>query len=101
VRIIVPTAPGGGADIQARLMGKAFQESLGQPFVVENRPGASGIIGAELAAKALPDGYTVLVTTALLATNVGLYKKLPFDALKDLTPVGQISFAPQLLIQSR
>lgn len=98
VRIIVPTAAGGGSDIQARLLAKAFQESMGQIFFVENRPGASGIIGAELAAKAPPDGYTMIVATALLATSAALYKKLPFDASKDLAPVGQISFAPQLLI---
>ena len=98
VRVVVPTAPGGGSDIQARLLAKAFQESMGQPFVVENRPGASGIIGVELVAKAPPDGYTILVGTALLATNAALYKKLPFDAARDLAPVGQISFAPQLMI---
>ena len=98
VRVVVPTAPGGGSDIQARLLAKTFQEAMGQPFVVENRPGASGIIGVELVAKAPPDGYTILVGTALLATNAALYKKLPFDAGKDLAPVGQISFAPQLMI---
>ena len=98
VRVVVPTAPGGGSDIQARLLAKTFQEAMGQPFVVENRPGASGIIGVELVAKAPPDGYTILVGTALLATNAALYKKLPFDAAKDLAPVGQISFAPQLMI---
>lgn len=98
VRVVVPTAPGGGSDIQARLMAKAFHESMGQPFVVENRPGASGIIGVELVAKAPPDGYTILVGTALLATNAAIYKKLPFDAARDLAPVGQISFAPQVLM---
>jgi tripartite-type tricarboxylate transporter receptor subunit TctC len=98
VRIVVPTNPGGGADIQARLIAKAFQESMGQTFVVENRSGASGIIGADVVAKAPADGYTILVTTSLLATSASLYKKLPYDALKDLTPVSQISFAPQYLV---
>jgi tripartite-type tricarboxylate transporter receptor subunit TctC len=98
VRIVVPTNPGGGADIQARLLAKAFQESMGQTFVVENRSGASGIIGADIVAKAPADGYTVLVTTSLLATSAGLYRKLPYDTLKDLAPVSQISFAPQFLI---
>ena len=98
VRVVVPTAPGGGSDIQARLLAKAFQESMGQPFVVENRAGASGIIGVELVAKAPADGHTILVGTVLLATNAALYKKLPFDVAKDLAPVGQVSFAPQLMI---
>ena len=98
VRILVPTAPGGGTDIQARLLAKNFQEGMGQPFVIENRQGASGMIGAELAAKAPPDGYTLLMTSTYLATNVSLYKKLAFDPMKDLTPIGQVSFAPQLLI---
>jgi tripartite-type tricarboxylate transporter receptor subunit TctC len=98
VRVVVPTAAGGGSDIQARLLAKAFHESLGQPFIVENRPGASGTIGAELVAKAPPDGHTIFVATALLSTNSALYKKLAFDPLKDLAPVGLISFAPQFLI---
>jgi tripartite-type tricarboxylate transporter receptor subunit TctC len=98
IRMIVPTAAGGGSDLQARLLAKAFHESLGQPVVVENRPGASGTIGAELAAKAPPDGYTVFVATALLSTNGALYKKLAFDPVRDLAPVGLISFAPQFLI---
>jgi tripartite-type tricarboxylate transporter receptor subunit TctC len=98
VRIVVPTNPGGGADIQARLVAKAFQESMGGTFIVENRSGASGTIGADVVAKAPPDGYTILVTTSLLATSANLYKKLPYDALKDLTAVSQISFAPQYLV---
>ena len=98
VRIIVPTAPGGGTDIQARLLAKNFQESMGQPFVIENRPGASGMIGAELAVKAPPDGHTLLMTSTYLATNPSLYKKMAFDPIRDLAPVGQVSFAPQLLI---
>ncbi|HEX2829734.1 MAG TPA: tripartite tricarboxylate transporter substrate binding protein [Burkholderiales bacterium] len=98
VRIVVPTNPGGGADIQARLVAKAFQESIGGMFIVENRSGASGTIGADIVAKAPADGYTVLVTTSLLATSATLYRKLPYDALKDLTPVSQISSAPQYLV---
>ncbi|HET9405041.1 MAG TPA: tripartite tricarboxylate transporter substrate binding protein [Burkholderiales bacterium] len=99
VRIIVPFAPGGGTDIQARLLGKNFFESMGQTFVVENRAGASGIIGAELAARSPADGYTILFTTASLAVNVTLYgKRIKFDALKDLAPVSWISSTPLVLV---
>src|SRR5512141_2207813 len=70
VRIVVPFVPGGGTDIQGRLLGKKFFESMGQSFVVENRGGAGGLIGAELVAKSPPDGYNILVTTASLAVNV-------------------------------
>lgn len=99
VRIIVPFAPGGGTDIQARLLGKNFFESMGQTFVVENRAGASGIIGAELAARSAPDGYTILFTTASLAVNVTLYgSRIKFDPLKDLAPVSWISSTPLVLV---
>lgn len=99
VRIIVPFAPGGGTDIQARLLGKNFYESMGQTFVVESRAGASGIIGAELAARASADGYTILFTTASLAVNVTLYGNLvKFDPLKDLAPVSWISSTPLVLV---
>lgn len=98
VRIIVPTAPGGGSDTQARLIGKRFTESMGQPFVIDNRPGASGMIGAELAVRAPADGYTILFATALLATNTVMFKKAPFDPLRDLAAISQISFAAQYLM---
>lgn len=98
VRIIVGTAPGGGTDTQARLIAKRFQETMNQRFVVDNRPGASGMIGAELTARSPADGYTIMMATALLATNAILYKKITFDPFKDLTPISQISFAPQFLI---
>ena len=99
VRIIVPFAPGGGTDIQARLLGKNFFESMGQTFVVENRAGASGIIGAELAARSPADGYTILFTTASLAVNVTLYgSRVKFDPLKDLAPVSWISSTPLVLV---
>jgi tripartite-type tricarboxylate transporter receptor subunit TctC len=99
VRIIVPFGPGGGTDIQGRLLGKKFYESMGQTFVVDNRAGAAGLIGADLAVKSPPDGYTVLFTTASLSVNVTLYKKsLTFDPLKDLTPVCWISSVPLVLV---
>ena len=99
VRVIVPFGPGGGTDIQGRLLGKKFYESMGQTFVVDNHGGAGGLIGAELAVKSPPDGYTVLFTTASLAVNVSLYKKsITFDPLKDLAPVCWISSVPLVLI---
>ncbi|MFN7086967.1 MAG: tripartite tricarboxylate transporter substrate binding protein [Burkholderiales bacterium] len=98
VRVIVPFGAGGGTDIQGRLLGKKFYESMGQTFVIDNRPGAGGLIGAELAAKSPPDGYTILFTTASLAVNVSLYKKITFDPLKDLAPVSWVSSVPLVLV---
>ena len=99
VRIIVPFGAGGGTDIQARLLGKNFQQSMKQTFIVDNRAGASGIIGAELAVRAPSDGYTILFTTASLAVNVTLYgDRVKFDPLKDLAPVSWISSTPLVLV---
>jgi tripartite-type tricarboxylate transporter receptor subunit TctC len=97
VRIIVPFTPGGGLDIQARLFGKKFYETLGQTFVVENRTGAGGLIGAEAVANAAPDGYTILFSSASLAVNASLYKKLAFDPVKDFEPVSWVSSVPLVL----
>ena len=98
VRIVVPFTPGGGLDIQARLFGKKFYETLGQIFVIENRTGAGGLIGAEAVARAAPDGYTVLFSSASLAVNVSLYKKLAFDPVKDFDPVSWVSSVPLVLV---
>ena len=98
VRIIVPFGPGGGTDIQGRLLGRKFYESMGQTFVLENRAGASGLIGAELIAHSPPDGYNILFTTASLSVNVSLYKKIAFDPVKDLLPVSWISSVPLVLV---
>ena len=87
VRIVVPFAPGGIADIMARVTGKAVGDSLGQPVVIENKPGAGTTIGTEQVVRSRADGYTLLLTSAPIATNPGLYPKLGYDALKDLTPV--------------
>ena len=93
----MPFTPGGGTDIQARLLGRKFTEFTGQPFVVDNRPGAGGLIGAELVVKAPPDGHTVLITSTSIAINVSLQKKLAFDPLKDLQPVSLLTTGPYLL----
>ncbi|MBI4204285.1 MAG: tripartite tricarboxylate transporter substrate binding protein [Betaproteobacteria bacterium] len=99
VRVIVPFGAGGGTDIQARLLGKHFNESLKQTFIVDNRSGAGGLIGAELAVQSPPDGYTILFTTASLAVNVTLYgKRVKFDPLKNLAPVSWISSTPLVLV---
>src|SRR5687767_10914730 len=97
-RIVVPFAPGGGADTQARILAKKFTESMGMSFVVDNRGGAGGIVGGEIVAKAPPDGYTLLFTTASLAVNVTLYKKIGYDAVRDFAPISRFSSAPLILV---
>jgi tripartite-type tricarboxylate transporter receptor subunit TctC len=88
VRLIVPFPPGGAVDYYARTVQNRLAETLGQPILIENRSGASGMVGAELVAKSAPDGYTVLVgNIASLAMNVGIYAKMPYDPVKDLTPI--------------
>lgn len=98
VRMIVPWPPGGGTDIFARAISQKLQQSLGQPFVVENRAGASGNIGASMVARADPDGYTIVLATITLATNPALYKSIDFDATKDLTPIALIAGVPHMLV---
>ncbi|MDQ8728025.1 tripartite tricarboxylate transporter substrate binding protein [Bradyrhizobium sp. LHD-71] len=101
VHIIVPQAAGGGTDTFARAIGQKLGERWGQPVIVENRPGAGGVVGTEFVAKAPPDGYTLLVTyEGSQAINQSLYEKLPFDSLKDFEPIATIAVTPFLLIVS-
>src|SRR3979490_774738 len=86
LRIIVPFGPG-GPDALARLLGAQLTQQTGQPFVVENKPGANGVIGAEFVAKSAPDGYTVMVTSSGFVTAPSMYKKLPYDTERDFAPV--------------
>ena len=98
VRIIVPFAAGGPTDIVARIMGARMGELLGQQFIVENRAGAGGNLGADAVAKSASDGYTLLMATVSThAINPGLYKKMPYDPIRDFTPVGQVGVTPTLL----
>ena len=98
VRFVVGFPPGGGTDIMARLLAAKLPEFLGQPFVVENRPGAATNIATEHVVRSAPDGYTILVTTATMAMNSSFYKKLPFDVLRDLAPVSIFSDSPNVLV---
>jgi tripartite-type tricarboxylate transporter receptor subunit TctC len=91
VRLIVPLAPGGATDIVARLMGQWLSEWLGQPFIIENRPGAGGNIGTDTVVKARPDGYTILMASTTNAINATLYDKLSFNFIRDIAPVATIS----------
>ena len=98
IRMIVPFAPGGSNDIMGRLVAGKLTESMGQQVVVDNRPGASGIIGTDLAAKSAPDGYTLLVMSLTFAVNPSIRSKLPYDTEKDLIPVTLIASAPLMLV---
>ena len=99
IRLIVPYPPGGGTDFFARLVGAKMSEHIGQPIVVENRPGAATIIGAEAAARAAPDGYTVLLAdSTTLAVNPSLYRKLPYDPQKDFLPISMTARFAMLLV---
>ncbi|HTO47392.1 MAG TPA: tripartite tricarboxylate transporter substrate binding protein, partial [Burkholderiales bacterium] len=90
--------PGGGTDIMARLIASKLPDVLGQPVVVENRPGAATNIANEMVARSAPDGYTLLVCTSVVAINMALYKKLPFDTVRDFAPVSLFADAPNVLV---
>jgi tripartite-type tricarboxylate transporter receptor subunit TctC len=96
VRIIVANTPGGPSDIIARIMGAALQQSMGGTFVVENRGGAGGNIGMGHAARAEPDGYTILLTTSAFSVNPGLYEKLPYDPFKDFAAICELAVSPHV-----
>jgi len=98
VRVIVPWPPGGLVDIAGRVFAQKLQASLGQPFVIENKAGAGGIIGANEVARAQPDGYTIVLTTSALNMNAALGRKLPFDVTKDFEPIAVIAYAPSILV---
>jgi tripartite-type tricarboxylate transporter receptor subunit TctC len=98
VRVVVPFGPGGGADLTIRIMSDPLRAQLGQPIVVDNRPGGSTIIGTDLVAKARPDGYTLLIATTTFTINPSLHAKLPYDSLKDLQPVTLIASTPYVVV---
>jgi tripartite-type tricarboxylate transporter receptor subunit TctC len=98
VRVIVPFAPGGGTDIVARILGQQLSQKLGQSFVIENRPAGSGIVGADLVAKAPADGYTVLFAFSSLSSSAKLFSHLPYDPIRDFAPVALATTSPLLAV---
>ena len=100
VRVIVPFTAGSATDIMARTVSQRLAEQLGQPFVVENRPGAGGTIGVATVAKAEPDGYTVLVHSSSYTITPSTYPNAPYDTLRDLTGITPLAFLPQVVVIS-
>ena len=98
IRLIVPFPPGAGTDALARAISVRLAENLGQPVIVENRPGAGATLGSDIVAKAAPDGYTLLLSTTSHAINPSIYAKLPFDTLKDFATVTEVATAPTILL---
>ncbi len=98
VHLIVPFAAGGPADGIGRLIGPRLSEAMGQPVVIDNRAGANSIVGSELASRALPDGYTLVLVSAGFTVNASLYSKLPFDPIKDFSPVSLVTLGPGILV---
>src|ERR1035437_3143027 len=95
IRLVVPYRPGGGTDLLARIVGQKLAGALGQPVIVENKPGAGTIIGVEAVAKCAPDGYTLLMATSTtLAINPSVYRKLSYDPVKDFVPVAMVASVP-------
>src|SRR6478609_12120994 len=100
IRLIVPFAAGGAVDVLARLLGGKLSDQLGQPVIVENRPGAGGTLAADAVAKSPPDGYTILQNTNGAAIAPALYNTLPFDAVNDFAPVTQLVASNLILVAS-
>ena len=97
VRVIVPYPPGGGSDLTGRAIGQKLSDALGQTFVIDNRPGATGLIGTVIAAKATPDGYTIILADQPHSINSLVYSKPPYDAVKDFAPLNLIATSPQIM----
>ncbi len=99
IKVVVPFAPGGATDVLARVLAEKMAVGLGQPMVIDNKPGAAGIIGTDAVAKAAPDGYTLLLALSnSMLTNQFLYTKLPYSPEKDIAPIYQIAIAPLVLV---
>src|SRR5271170_1129500 len=98
ITLIVPFAPGGPTDIIARILATALHASLGQAVIIDNRAGAAGNTGMGVAARAVPDGYTLLLTSTAIAVNPALFKNLPYDPFKDFIPISELVNAPNVLI---
>ncbi len=98
IRMVVAFAPGGAPDIIGRIVGQRLNESLGQPVIVDNRPGATGNIGAEIVARATPDGYTLFMATLSVAISPSFFRKLPFDPVKSFAPVAMVASVPLILV---
>src|SRR5688572_19257748 len=98
VRIVVPFPAGGGVDTTGRLIGQKLAEALGKPFVIDNRPGANGMIGSEIVATSPKDGYTLMVNGANFVTTPSLYSKVTYDPIKDFAPISLLSVAPNVLV---
>lgn len=98
VRLVVPAAPGGAVDVVGRITGQKIAEQIGQNIVIDNRPGANQIIGTEIVARSAPDGYTILITAGAFTINPSLYRKLPYDALRDFAPIVHIGNSGGLVI---
>jgi len=99
IRIIVPFGPGGPSDLLARAVGQKLTEAWGQQVIIDNRPGANGIVGSELAAKSAPDGYTLVIgTNGTHGMNASLFPRLPYDAVRDFAPITRVGLAPFLLV---
>jgi tripartite-type tricarboxylate transporter receptor subunit TctC len=97
IRLVIPTSPGGTSDILGRLLGQKLGEALGQQIIPDNRAGASNTIGIALVAKSPPDGYTIVITPASLAINPAIFRKMPYDAPRDLAPISRLAESPSLL----
>ena len=98
IRLVVPFAPGGGTDISARVLADPLGQALGQTVVVDNRPGAGSVLGTDIVSKATPDGYTLLLSTISMAFNAALYKKLPYDSVRDFVPISLVSDQPNIMV---
>ena len=98
IRLVLPFAAGGLVDVPGRILAQKLSESLGQPLVVENRPGAGSTIGADYVARSKPDGYTLMITSTTHVISANLYKPLPYDALKDFAPVMKLAEGPYVLV---
>jgi tripartite-type tricarboxylate transporter receptor subunit TctC len=97
VRFIVPYAPGGSSDVLARTLAQKLGASLGQTFVIDNRPGAGSMVGTDIAAKATPDGYTIILSDMPHTINPGIYAKVPYDPIRDFSPISVVGVSPMFL----